>query len=231
MSSTHLDSAQSLPECHERLLIDMGSNAPALVTLKRWSSSGKLASALVGQTRGRKRYRYSDVLKQAVAASSQSTTRIAKRARLNNAAAEGIQRADRDGDAITVLRKGDLDDLKGWLGLQIGNMASTMTITVVNAVVASIGDREISAALTPAIQAAIDRQGEAITKAIQNIESLRVTMMNKYDAENNDLRSRLAAASLRYEQLERQVGGLDATKLLITLRRVEDRLNELAQRD
>jgi hypothetical protein len=197
----NMDTPISLSECHRRLIAEMGDQAPAAITLKRWKRDGRLEKAIVRSTErgaggygaeksgGRTaRFRFAEVLKIARGASLATRPQI-----------KAVRRAASVSSA---------DGLSSEVVAQLGKTFSDQV------------GAQVSAALKAWAPSASEA-GEghrALLAAATNLEATRRQLMIKYDAEITALKERVA-------QLVTQVRGVDAIPL--ELGKLNLRLGEL----
>ena len=216
----------SLPECSARLKAAMGAQAPALVTLKRWSSDGKLKKAKVEARNGRHRYRFEVVRLVAMSAVQESTSTHAKRDRIRSAEKAGVASTDTAGANPLILHADDLESLKAYLG---GLMQDSMRV-MLRDLKAALEEKAISGAVSGAVETAMGRISTQLTDGLKTLEATRVSMMLKYDSVDALRRDKVDTLTEERDRLRKDATSLDAHKVAATLSQMMDILRSLAAR-
>jgi hypothetical protein len=157
------ESPVSLSECHRRLCEELGDDAPAEITLKRWKKDGKLDKAVVrGTGHGRSaRFHYNEVLR--ITRGQSLATRphtIPARPRATPASAELSPEA-------------------------IAQIAKLVAEQLLAALPGS------AAPATSAARAADTQVPAELLDAIRTLEHTRKTLMVRYDSEITGLKARV----------------------------------------
>lgn len=212
------DELLSLPECQARLRASVGPHAPTLITLKRWSASGKLDAAKVQSGRARPRYRYGDVEEVARKHAARSTSARARDHRVKAAARAGV--AGQGENAVLIVDRGDLDALKSAVGEQLAKLGGGL----MEEVKAGIADKILGEVVAQAMTAAMSRLTKDIVETVASVEVIRRTLMLKYDSETAMLRARNEELKAENDRLKRAAVDLDAQRISAQLNKIIDRL-------
>ncbi len=164
----------SLAECHRRLVTELGDQAPADITLKRWKKDGKLKKAAArGTGSGRTaRYHFVEVLKIAKGVSLASRPTAPRRVALQSAG-EGLSPAA-------------LQQIAHMFAHQIATALKNHTGAAPTGPVPSIAAAAPSSA-SPGLPDGV----RELKAAADNLEATRRMLMNRYDSEITALRSRV----------------------------------------
>jgi len=216
----------SLPECGARLKAAMGVQAPALVTLKRWSSDGKLKGAKVEARNGRHRYRFDVVQQMAMAAVQDSTSPHAKKDRMRSAEKAGVASTAIAGANPLILHADDLEQLKAYLGALLCERTEAMLAELKK----SLEEKALSSAISDAVETAMARISKQVTDGLKTLEATRVAMMLKYDSVDAMRKDKVDALAAENEKLRRDANSLDVQRIASTLRQILDQLQTFGVR-
>lgn len=206
----------SLTECHLRLKASLGDRAPSEITLKKWSSKGKLDDARIEQgPRKRPLFNYEAVYQHALSFASSSTNTGATRQRHRDAAKAGAK--DARVGAIAALDDVDLAQILGCIRLESQTSVDRISSRLVG---------ELRDGMAEAIRCEVQSQVSAITagltKAIGDVGDIRRHLMTKYDAETTSLRQEISA--LREKDRLRDPIGMSPERTAIALSRLTDQV-------
>lgn len=189
----------TLQECADRLRRDLKLQAPALVTLKRWSASGLLdAAKTVPDGAARAKYSYSMVLQVA---------RKNTRGRVPSGGA--VIRSE----STPAHRPADVarHDVRS-----PDSPKSTVEVDL------ALLSKAIAAELAPIMTQALAAAQKQMFDGLANLDATRKSLMLRYDAEVHGLRD--TVASLRLEQKRLSVEAVDVGRLNQQLSRLTDRI-------
>lgn len=209
----------SLPECHQRLTVLMGETAPAIVTLKKWSSRGKLKTAKVQEGRSRPRYRFSVVRK--LAEQSVAKQQALKLQQDQARAASKRPAVPRPARKAAVDLAPLLDSLRTELG--------TAAAAIQTAVRQELAEKALSSALQDAVSRELTKVSGEVLSAIHVIDSIKRHLMNKYDAEVTALKERVRELERENATLREQSRSLDAQRVNANLTRILEKIDTLQQ--
>lgn len=218
----------TLTECHARLKETMGAEAPALVTLKRWSSTGRLDAGKAAKG-SRRQPQFLFKVVEEVARKSVTTSRH-KAAVIDHVLRKGVAPAvDAESRApskrVAVLDEDDLQRLLDRLTIKVETSAASFRDRMAEEVMASLRQAPLQEALMETVRGEVQKLGGKVAEALLAVQSIGRTMMQKYDAECTDLREKLAALKKENEELRKGASSiLDVQRLNVTLAKVQDRL-------
>ena len=247
--------SKSLIECYEQLVIDMLHDAPALVTLKRWSGAGKLNTAKVKgigakvATAKRARFHYDRVLEIAQAAQRTRAPRIAPYAPLDrrhsgqDQAGQSVARSDADNHAATVPENLLAYPTHPISALDTGRIIGMGVDSAqghppparqtdqcpmsAQSLSMQISDN-IADDLKPLVHAALASVQAQLVDALDNLDATRKMLMLKYDSEMQTLRAKVA--DLQNQNTLLKAASADSAKINIQLSKLNDAVNLLANR-
>lgn len=199
------EQALTLPECHKRLVADMGANnAPSMPTLKRWSASGRLDSYKKSGEGQRPKFQYDGLL----SASKQFHVKVSNRVRVGRPKTPSIaSNADSTGTSKSIVR---LDQTHVPPG----------TDEIASAVILGLQPL-IEDFLTKAASSAQKQMNEAI----HALEGVRRSLMLKYDSQNETLRSRNEELNAELRKLKSE--SMDLMRHNAVLSRIAEKLDRL----
>lgn len=191
----------TLQECADRLRLDLKLQAPALVTLKRWSASGLLDVAkTVPDGAARAKYSYPMVL-QVARKNTRSRAPSRSPARLDASSAHRPIAAARP-----EVRSSDAP--KSTVEIDLAHLS-----------------KAVAAELAPIMSQALVATQKQVLDGLANLDATRKSLMLRYDAEVHSLRDTVVA--LRLEQKRLSAEAVDVGRLNVQLSRLTDRIESL----
>lgn len=198
----------TLVECASRLKDDLGDQAPALITLKRWSAGKQLNKAkyisksTTAGVKSRPKYHYDKVLDVALGSRGLSSLPV-KQVVLTPA----IPKASEASTQATV-------DMVNPTNLNVNDL-SELSDTIIS---------RLKPHLDALVLKALEQSHKDVTNAINNVESVRRTLMLKYDAQVDALRNKCDELVAENRKLKSEV--MDANRVSSQLARLNDRIDQ-----
>lgn len=202
----------SLQDCAIRLREDLAHQAPALITLKRWSASGALDKAKVVSEGGtRPKYKYSVVLDIA------KNTFRRKPSEPRKPSHAGIPLPTHSARRLEAFTTSNPVQTRVEPVVDINTIADTVNLNHLSKAVAD----ELKPILAQALQV-VQKQ---MLDGLANLDATRKSLMLRYDTEIHTMRERMTEVLAENKRLSAQA--LDAARINGQLARLNDKFDAL----
>lgn len=204
----------TLQQCADQLKQDLRARVPAMITLKRWSSSGLLDHAkTLTKDNKRPKYVYAAVLAFVQSKHKNYSSKEASPPAESSQSAQRHHGQDRD---IGVHDTAARAPIHKPTALGDAGAASTDTAFLLTS---------IERMLTPLVNDALGSVQRELGNGLSNLDAIRRMMMTKYENESTALRARVAELTSENHQLKSV--SIDASKLNLQISRLSEKVDSL----
>lgn len=208
----------SLAQCGEELRQPgaLGDLAPALVTLKRWKAAGKLKPAMVAPRQGMRRpsFDLDEVIRIARAARTERPTQVLARDQVHIVQSPPPERLPHAVAPDAGLAEGGNQPPTTWPAASVPGPDGAALMALLTQMCTTM--EEIKESLGPKFR--------AIEGGLGTLNASRLSLMEKYDAQNQGFRRRIEDLERENDTLRKSGSVVDISKLNTLLSRVNDHL-------